>query len=99
MIEFRILIYDNSNPIMDSLLSAACAVMEFNCSQARFPLLGGPFLPGPQVQPELLEGAEWLWDWGVRGGKEGRPGLRSGRLLQHDLWLAAALCRTNGDAW
>lgn len=34
-----ILIYDNSNPIIGSLLSAACTVAEFNYGQARFPLL------------------------------------------------------------
>ena len=51
-----ILIYDNSNPIMGSFLSAASMVAEFNYSQARFPQLGGPFLPVPEVHPQLLEG-------------------------------------------
>lgn len=55
-IEFMILIYDNSNPITGSLLSAACAVTEFNYGRARFPPLGGPFLSVLEVHPWLLEG-------------------------------------------
>lgn len=51
-----ILIYDNSNPIMGSLLSAAHAVAEFNYGQARFPLLGRPFLLVLEVHSQLLEG-------------------------------------------
>ena len=51
-----ILIYDNSNPIMCSFVSAASMVAEFNYSQVRFPQLGGPFLPVPEVHSQLLEG-------------------------------------------
>lgn len=41
---------------MGSLLSAARAAVEFNYGQARFPLLGGPFLSVLEVPSQLLEG-------------------------------------------
>lgn len=52
-IEFMILIYNNSNPITSSLLSAACMVAEFNYSQARFPLLVGTFVSLLEVHPPV----------------------------------------------
>ena len=94
-----ILIYDNSNPIMGSLLSAACAVEEFNYSPAQ----GGPFLLFLRSIPSSLKAFNGsLGVGGTEEGKSSSPVCGSDRLRQHSLRLAAALCRTCGtyaDAW
>lgn len=83
-----ILIYDNSNPIMASLLSAAWVVMESNYSRARFPCLGSLFLPVPQRSVHSC--SREFGGPGARGageGEEGLSGLRSGGQLHHwDEW-------------
>ena len=99
-----ILIYDNSNPIMGSFLSAASMVAEFNYSQVRFPQLGGPFLPVPEVHPNCLRAFRGLMMVvGVLSGGGERPPCRapppapvcrSDRPRRHSLQLAAAQGRT-----
>lgn len=87
-----ILIYDNSNPIIGSLLSAACTVAEFNYGQARFPLLVGTFLSLLEVQPQWPEG---VWrPWGGRGrGGEGK----TGSLVGSAEWRAATALPAAGS--
>lgn len=51
--ECVVLIYDNSNPIMGSLLSVACTAA-FNYGQPRIPTHRGPCLPAPTL-PSLRD--------------------------------------------
>lgn len=89
-----ILIYYNSNPIMGSLLSAACTAVEFNYGQARFPLLRGPFLP-VLVAPGCWRGG---------GGRVGRCRVEKERLSGVREWQAVAALPAAGgctgqDVW
>lgn len=97
-----ILIYDNSNPIMCSFLSAASMVAESNYSQVRFPPLGGPFSQSLRSTPSCLRAFRGLVvAVGVlsEGGESSpfptpHPVCRSDRPQQHSLRLAAAQGRT-----
>lgn len=74
-IEFMILIYDNSNPIIGSVLSTASSVTEFYYGQARFPLLEEPFPPILEVHPICLREFSGPGVGGTVEGKGRLPGL------------------------
>lgn len=79
-----VLIYDNSNPIMGSLLSAARTAAEFNYGQARVPPHRGPCLPAstlPSCLREFGGPAEGCSQCGGRGGAVAGP-------VWDDCWLA-----------
>ena len=72
LIECMVLIYDNSNPIMGSLLSVARTAAEFNYGQARVPRHRGLRLPASTLSSCLREfggSAESMWHGG--GGLAG----------------------------
>lgn len=79
LIEFMTLIYDNSNPIMGSLLSVVCTTAEFNYGQAKGFPAQGTFPVTRWPLPGLLED---LW-WSGASAAEGQVWLRQeGRVLQ-----------------
>lgn len=74
--------------------------MEFNYGQARFSLLRGPFCRAQRSIPSCLSEFSGPGLGGAQQrGWRGCLGCRSGGLPQHFLQLAAAPCRTHGDAW
>lgn len=92
-----ILIYDNSNPIIGSVLSTASSEMEFNYGQARFPLLKEPFLPVLEVHPSCLREFSGPGVGGMVEGKGRLPGLGvAGHRSPSHSWQLH--CRMYGDA-